>query len=596
MKFNKIKKELKINKIAYCDKTPNRQKRLSEDLIEKIDQFKDYDTKSTKSILINTAIAMNSLQALGEFTNATYDIFVACKFINHNISTTTIRKWLNKNLKIKFTYTTIKTHLKKLAYYGYISEYQNNNKKYRLENEADVTRKIIYGYYGNETFKYWNDSEHKAVLGLKYIRTIDKLRYSKKEIMSVPYFDDKKEEYANTRDFKNFIDSLEEDSNDDEIGFFGYGKDKIEAKEKRKPRFKDKTKEHIDIVNDNKLYQKRKKKQFKYQLRAKQNNLSFVKQSYTESERFNLFADYNGITKGYGDSKLLLTNKSIQDFKKNKYTSMRTFLNEALVTLFWYDRPVTKSEIIRTLHITKDVINQFKWDKTTNRILGNMKQNSNDEYKKLRIAHQLRNHKYVKEFDDVVALKKGETEEQAGKRVFTTVTGISYTKTIHTVRLRVNEYVKNHMFFDDTNYVTDIEKSKELQDLPWGDFSMKDTRVDHKTKVRYNKNTKAQGNVSSIGLESEVITSKYRKIVEKDASIITARRRTNNRHNPAYHSEIMSKYIMPKIHDRHFYLYLQRNNTRIQSDIKSLAKKQEEYEIRKAFAISMAKSKNKSTY
>jgi len=72
-------------------------------------------------------------------------------------------------------------------------------------------------------------------------------------------------------------------------------------------------------------------------------------------------------------------------------------------------------------------------------------------------------------------------------------------------------------------------------------------------------------------------------------SVIVARSRTNNRHLSAFHSDFKSKYIMPKLNDRHYLLYQIRNIKRINNDIINLAEKQRVYESKKALAISLSK-------
>ncbi len=121
--------------------------------------------------LINTHLVLNTLNIDGDITESLYNVFVACKFLNHNITSKSIIKWCSKNLGFKHDTKTIKLQLTKLAYYGYIQMYKNDKTKFRLKDELKTTTKLIYGDYNKE---YWIDCKNEKIRGLNYITTIGK--------------------------------------------------------------------------------------------------------------------------------------------------------------------------------------------------------------------------------------------------------------------------------------------------------------------------------------------------------------------------------------------------------------------------------------
>jgi len=150
--------------------------------IQKIDDF--YNDDSPQSILINTHLVFNTFNLLGTFTDSTYNIYIACKFLGDKISTTTITKWLKKNLNKKLTYTTIRKHLELLEEYRYIERYSKNSKYYRLISELVATDSIIYGNYNKNKKVYYKTNTNKAKTPLKYIREINYKKYSSKMYVS----------------------------------------------------------------------------------------------------------------------------------------------------------------------------------------------------------------------------------------------------------------------------------------------------------------------------------------------------------------------------------------------------------------------------
>lgn len=429
-----------------------------------------------ESILINTHLVFNTLNLMNEFTDSTYNIYIACKHLNHNITTTTVTKWLKKHLNKKLTYTTIKTHLEKLELYNYIERYKKHDKIFRLSSELDTTNDIIYGNKDTKYGKVFLNNDKKVFLPLNLLREIDYKKYTSKMYVS---------------------------ENNSE-------------------------------------------KEFKYQKRAKIFNENFKKQAYSERRRFKFFEDFNYLKYGYGLSRIDFNEKTLKEMKD--YPSVRTYFDEVITNLFWYNRPVTKFEIQRVLHTTKASIDQFRCEKSPYYINCELKQNEYDQFIQYKTKSKI---------EGIVDIK-GTAE---------TLLGFIYKRDKYLVRYSLSEIVTEHLFYDTDelyeNYKEPVNRFTTNYVLP------------HEDKHKFNIKTKALDKVS-IGLLEDPTADKTveidfqtvpLRVISKDIRnrIKVARRRTNNYQSSAFFTEFKTK-IMKRIHEKSYIHYIRNNIKRIEHE------------------------------